>query len=282
VTVFWKTGPLGVAAATVQQVAFVFISLTVLFPFYYMLVNALKTRDDYAFDRVGFPPDVTFGNFSRLFDETPILTWYLNSVVLTGASVILSVAVAALAAYAFARFEFRGGTLLYRLLISLLVVPPIVLVMPLFVLAVRLGVVNTRAAAVVVYVGILLPFSIFLLTSFFRTIPRELIDAARIDGASTLGILVRIVLPLSAPALVTLAIVNALWVWNELLIALVLLQDEGLRTLQVGVAQFRSRFDVDIPVMMAGLVLASWPAIVAYVVGQRYFTRGLLAGSLRG
>jgi ABC-type glycerol-3-phosphate transport system permease component len=231
---------------------------------------------------LGLPDHATVDNFVALFRDSPLGTWYLNSVVLTGASVIVSTAVAALAAFSFARFRFRGRTTVYRLLISLMVVPPIVLVLPLFVLAVRLGIVNTRAAAIIVYIGLLLPFSIFLLTSFFRTIPSELIDAARIDGASSVRILIRVVAPLSTPALVTLAIVNALFVWNDLLIALILLQDESLHTLQIGVSQFRSRYSVDIPLMMAGLALAAWPPIVAYLIGQRYFTRGLLAGSTKG
>lgn len=270
------------AAGLGKQIVFVFLTLTIAFPFYYMLANSLKPRSEYSLDRIGPPDEPTLANYSNLIEDGSILTWYFNSVVLTGASVIVGLVAAALAAYAFSRFEFRGGTLFYRLLISLIVIPPIVLILPLFVFAARLGVVNTHAAAIVVYVGLSLPFSIFLLTSFFRTIPTDLIDSGRIDGASTLGILWRIVVPLSTPALVTLALVNALWVWNDLLIALVLLQDESLRTLQVGVAQFRSRFDVNIPVMMAGLVLASWPAILAYVLGQRYFVRGLLAGSVRG
>jgi ABC-type glycerol-3-phosphate transport system permease component len=265
-----------------KQAVFVFLTLTILFPFYYMLANSLKPRSEYSLDRTGLPDEPTAANYRNLIEDGSIATWYFNSVVLTAFSVIVGLAAAALAAYAFSRFEFRGGTLLYRLLISLIVIPPIVLILPLFVFAVRLGVVNMHAAAIVVYVGLSLPFSIFLLTSFFRTIPSELIDSARIDGASTLGILWRIVIPLAMPALVTLALVNALWVWNDLLVALVLLQDESLRTLQVGVAQFRSRFDVNIPAMMAGLVLASWPAILAYVLGQRYFVRGLLAGSVRG
>jgi ABC-type glycerol-3-phosphate transport system permease component len=273
---------LALVAALGKQVVFVFLSLTILFPFYYLIVNSLKSRVEYATDRTGVPEHPTLLNFTALLEDGSILTWYVNSVVLTGVSVVVGMAAAVLAAYAFSRFEFKGGTLMYRLMISLIVIPPIVLILPLFVFAVRIGVVNTHAAAIAVYVGLSLPFSIFLLTSFFRTIPGELIDSARIDGASTLGTLWRIVVPLSKPALVTLALVNALFVWNDLLVALVLLQDESLRTLQVGVAQFRSRFDVNIPAMMAGLVLASWPAVVAYVLGQRYFVRGLLAGGLRG
>jgi len=272
-------GSSSLLVATGQQVIFIFMTLTILFPFYYMVVNSLKTRNEYALNKVAPPQHPTLTTYETLFEDGTVWTWYANSVILTGFSVILSIAIASLAAYAFSRFDFKGGWSLYRIFISLMVIPPVVLILPLFVFAVRLGVINTHAAAIVVYVGLLLPFSTFLLTSFFRTIPNELIDAARVDGASTLGILLRIVLPASAPALVTLALVNALFVWNDLLIALVLLQDESLRTLMVGVSQFRSRFDVNIPVLMAGLVLASWPVVITYLAGQRYFTHGLLAGT---
>jgi raffinose/stachyose/melibiose transport system permease protein len=267
------------AGSLVRQAVFVFLTLTILFPFYFLLVNSFKSRGEYTESRLGVPSDATAANFRSFFEDGSVATWYLNSVVLTGFSVMASVLLAALAAYAFSRFDFRGGTAVYRLFIALIVIPPIILILPLVLLTVHLGIVNTRGAAILVYVGLLLPFSIFLLTSFFRTIPQELIDSARIDGASTLRILRRVVLPLAAPALVTLALVNALFVWNDLLIALVLLQKEELRTLMVSVSQFRSRFDVDTPRMMAGLVLASWPAIVLYILGQRYFTRGLMAGA---
>jgi raffinose/stachyose/melibiose transport system permease protein len=126
-----------------------------------------------------------------------------------------------------------------------------------------------------------LPFSIYLMTNFFQTIPHEIVEAARIDGCSNIGVFWRIMMPLSAPAVITLIVVNALWVWNELLIALVFMQKDELKTLMVGIAALRSRNYVDIPVTMAGLLIATIPIVVVYIFGQRYFIRGLTSGAVK-
>jgi ABC-type glycerol-3-phosphate transport system permease component len=157
-----------------------------------------------------------------------------------------------------------------------------VLVVPLFQIMADLDQLNTYRGVIALYTGLLLPFSTFLLTSFFRTVPRDLLEAARIDGAGHLRRLWSIVLPVSLPALVTVATVQALWVWNEVLIAVIFLQSEDLRTLMVGVTIFRSRYHLDIPLVMAGIVWATIPMVVLYLALQRFFIRGLTAGAIKG
>jgi ABC-type glycerol-3-phosphate transport system permease component len=156
------------------------------------------------------------------------------------------------------------------------------MIIPLFLFLVRIDLISTYPGAILVYAGLITPFSVYLLTNFFKTVPSEIVEAELIDGASTPGILLRILLPLSAPALATLVVVNALWVWNDLLIALVLLPQDDLRTLMVGIAVFGSRYNSDVPVLMAGMLLASVPMLVLYLLGQRFFIRGLVAGALKG
>jgi ABC-type glycerol-3-phosphate transport system permease component len=162
-----------------------------------------------------------------------------------------------------------------------MVVPPVVMVVPLFVSMVRWNLVNSYQGTILIYTGLLLPFSIYLMTNFFRAVPREIIEAARMDGCSRFGVFRRIMMPLSAPAVITLIVVNALWVWNELLIALVFMQQDDLKTLMVGIASLRSRNYVDIPATMAGLLIATIPIIVLYMFGQRYFIRGLTTGAVK-
>jgi len=162
------------------------------------------------------------------------------------------------------------------------VVPPIVLVIPLFQMVVDVNQLNTYHAVIVIYTGIMLPFSTFLLTSFFATISRPLLEAARIDGAGTWRIFWEIVLPLSGPALITVVIVQALWVWNEVLIAVIFLQSQNLRTLMVGLTLFNSRYRLDVPVVMAGMLWATLPMLALYLLGQRFFIRGLTAGGVKG
>jgi ABC-type glycerol-3-phosphate transport system permease component len=135
---------------------------------------------------------------------------------------------------------------------------------------------------ILIYAGLTTPFSVYMLTNFFRSIPRELIESALTDGASHLRVLLQIVVPLSLPALVTLVVVNSLYVWNELLIALVFLPEDELKTLMVGLTVFRSRYNLDVPVTMAGMLLAALPMIILYVFGQRFFIRGLTAGAVKG
>jgi ABC-type glycerol-3-phosphate transport system permease component len=142
--------------------------------------------------------------------------------------------------------------------------------------------VSTYWGVIILYAGLTLPFSVYLLSNFFRAIPRELFESAAMDGASHFTILRQILLPLSAPALVTLVVVNALWVWNELLLALVFLPDEDKRTLMVGVTVFQGRYNLDVPLTMAGMCLASIPMFLLYLFGQRLFIRGLTAGAVKG
>jgi raffinose/stachyose/melibiose transport system permease protein len=160
--------------------------------------------------------------------------------------------------------------------------PPIVLIIPLFQMLADTHQLNTYRGVIAIYVGVMLPFSTFLLVSFFSTIPRSLLEAARMDGASSWRTFVRVVLPLSIPALVTVIVVQALWVWNEVLIAVVFLQKDSLRTLMVGLTLFKSRYQVDVPVVMAGMIVATIPMFLLYLVGQRFFIRGLTAGGVKG
>jgi ABC-type glycerol-3-phosphate transport system permease component len=208
--------------------------------------------------------------------------WLLNSLLITVASVALSTALAALAAYPLSLMRWRPGRLVASLLIALMVVPPIVLIIPLFQMAADLSQLNTYRTVIVIYTGIMLPFSTFLLMSFFSTIPRPLLEAARMDGAKTWRTFTKLVLPLSLPALATVFIVQALWVWNEVLIAVVFLQKDSLRTLMVGLTLFKSRYQIDVPVIMAGMLIATIPVLLFYLVGQRFFIRGLTAGGTKG
>jgi len=259
-----------------------FISLLALFPMFFMLVTAFKGQAEFVNNQLGLPLHPVLSGFERAFKGREIPLWFLNSTVVTAAAVFLVTALSSLAAYAFARMRFPARDTLFNAIISLMVVPPVVMIIPLFVLMVNIHLVNTRVSVILVYVGLMLPFSIYLLTSFFQTVSTEIIDAAVVDGCSDFGIFWRIMLPLAGPALSTLVIVNALFVWNELLVALILLQKNELKTLMVGLTAFKSRYNMDVPVTMAGLAMATIPLVVLYLVGQRQFIRGLVAGSLKG
>jgi ABC-type glycerol-3-phosphate transport system permease component len=267
--------------ATRHVVLLAFMALALL-PIYFMVVNALKTSDEYAGNQLAPPHHLVFSTLHDSLAGGDLYRWMLNSLLITGASVLVSTAVAALGAYPITLMNWRPGGALLSLLIALMVVPPIVLVIPLFQMTVDAHQLNTYQSVIVIYTGLMLPFSTFLLASFFATIPRSLLEAARIDGAGTLRTLQTIVLPLARPALVTVIVVQALWVWNEVLIAVIFLQQSNLRTLMVGLTVFKSRYHLDVPIVMAGMLLATIPMLALYLVGQRFFVRGLTAGATKG
>ena len=257
-------------------------TLVALVPAYFMVISSFKTSNAYQLDKIGFPALITFDNYQQVLTEHPFFLWMGNSALISIGSVLLSTVVAGMAAFAIARMRFRGRDTLLALTTSLMAVPPVVMVVPLFVLFSQIKLLGTYPGVILIYSGLLAPFSVYLLVTFFRTIPTDLIEAALIDGSTSLGVLWRIILPLSGAPLVTLFIVNLLYVWNDLLIALLFLPDERLRTLMVGVSVFQGRFLQDIPLSMAGMALASLPMLIVYILFQRYFIRGLVAGAVKG
>jgi ABC-type glycerol-3-phosphate transport system permease component len=265
-----------------KQAVLVAAAVAAMIPVLFMLLTSVKSDDQYSEDVLGLPWPLAPGNFSEALKGGEFATWLKNSVILTGGAVIASTIVAALAAFAIANMRFRGREVLLSLNVALMVVPPVVMLIPLFIQFTELGLVSTYRGVILIYAGLTAPFSVYLLASFFRTLPNELFESATIDGAGHLRILWSVVLPLARPALVTLIIVNSLWVWNELLVALVFLPDEQLKTLMVGVTLFQGRYSLNVPVLMAGMLVASTPMALLYLAGQRYFIRGLTAGALKG
>jgi raffinose/stachyose/melibiose transport system permease protein len=264
-----------------RQIWVVIATLIVLFPIYFMLVSSLKTQAEYSANKWGLPHGLNWDNFNTALAGNKFPLRFANSAILTVGAVAISLVIACLAAFAFARMKFPGKRFLFNMILSLMVVPPVVMIVPLFVSMVRWQLVNTYQGTILIYTGLLLPFSIYLMTNFFQTIPHEIIEAARMDGCSTLDVFWKIMLPLSGPAVVTLVVVNALWVWNELLIALVFMQKDELKTLMVGISALRSRNYVNIPATMAGLTIATIPIVIVYMLGQRYFIRGMVSGAVK-
>lgn len=264
-----------------KQAVLLIASFVALVPTFYMIMTALKSEEEYAIDKLGLPDAPILDNFRAVLVDSPFLAWMLNSFILVVGSVALSIVVSCLAAYAIARMEFKGRETLLALSTSLMAVPPVVMIVPLFVLYTQLDLISTYQGAIIIYAGLITPFSVYLLTTFFRTVPKELFESAKLDGAGDLLILWKIVLPLSLPALVTLVVVNSLYVWNDLLIAIIFLQEDAKRTLMAGISVFQGRYNNQVPLTMAGMVIASAPMFILYVAFQKHFIRGLMAGAIK-
>jgi ABC-type glycerol-3-phosphate transport system permease component len=272
--------PRGRLGGYVQQAILLIASLIALFPLWFMLWTAIRDKDDYFRSPLGWPQGIHWENFGAAFEQN-IGRWVLNSAIVTGGAVLLVTLISVPAAYAFVRLPFKGSELLLRLFVFLMVIPPIVMLLPLFSLMNALGRVNHFDSVILAYTGLMFPFSVFMMVRYIEGIPNELYEAAFVEGASHLRILWSIVVPLVGPALVTLGIVNALWAWNELLIAVVMLQREESRTLQAGLALLKGKNTMDIPLVMAGATISAIPLLLLYLFGQRVFMSGLLAGAVK-
>jgi len=254
------------------------VCLAALYPIWFIVSTALKTNADYQINPTGLPIHPTLHSLRSIVSDQPLPRWMWNSFLVTVSSVALSTFVALLAAYAAVFGRFRGHRLFLSTSVALMVVPPVTLLVPMFVFMVDTGWVNHLQSVIVFYSGLLVPFGIFFLTNFFRTVPLELIEAAAVEGAGPFTVLRRVVMPLSGAATFTLVIVQSIWVWNELLIALVFLQNESARTLMAGLTQFQGRYSTNQPLVLAGALVAIAPIVLLYLAGQRFFVRGLTAG----
>lgn len=252
-----------------------------LVPVYFVLTNSMKGKAEYLTNVYSLPAQPTFENYVKLLGEYNFPQMFLNSILLTVCSVFLCAYLGAMAAFAVGKFRFRGRTLVANCIMPLMSVPGVVLLIPLFVLFSEFGLTNSFLPTILIYVGLILPFTINMLSSFMSAVPVSLLEAARIDGCGFLKMFHKIVLPLVSPGISAASIVNAMWIWNELMIAFVFLQDEAKRTLMVGLTSLQGFFNLDVPLLMAGAALASLPVIFLYIISQKWFIRGLTAGGVK-
>jgi ABC-type glycerol-3-phosphate transport system permease component len=261
-----------------RQLLLVALSVISLYPVWFMLSTALKTTQYYTMNPTGIPYHMTLSNFSSVLSNWPLLMWMRNSLIVTIVAVVVSTVISIMAAFAIVFSQAHGRESLFRSSIGLMAIPPVALLIPMYMLMVSTHLINTLPSVMIFYTGLLIPFSIFFFANFFREIPMELVEAAYVDGASHRWILRSVILPISGASTVTLVIVNAIFVWNELLIALVFLQANSSRTLMAGLALYQGRYVTDEPLLMAAAFLSILPLVVLYIFGQRFFVRGLTAG----
>jgi multiple sugar transport system permease protein len=259
--------------------------LTLLFvsPLLYMLSTAFKTTSDAGSPQPQWiPPDPTLGAFASVLgnDATPVLRWLLNSVVAAGLQTLLIVVTASMAAYAFARLEFPGKRVLFAIVLATLFIPPVILLIPNYLVTGELGWLDTLAAVVVP--GAASAFGVFFLRQFFLSLPREIEEAAYLDGAGRFRTFVSVVLPLSRPALVTLAILSFLTNWNDFLWPVYVLFSPENQTLPAGLSTLENANAVRYDLLMAGAVIASVPVLALYVAAQRYVVEGVSRAGLKG
>ncbi len=256
-------------------------AVVMLYPLLVMLLSAFKTNAELFASPFALPESFALTNMARVWGETNFVHYLGNSVVVTASSVLGILVVGTMAAYALARYPFRLSAVVFLFFLSGLMVPLKLAVIPLFIQLDTLGLIDTRAGLVLVYVAMGLPSAIFILTGFLRSLPGELEEAARMEGASELRIMLRIMLPLARPALVIAAIQNAVPIWNDFFFPLVFITSEKIKTLPQGLTVFMGEYNTDWGVLFAGLSLSALPIIIVYVVLSKHFISGMTQGAVK-
>jgi putative chitobiose transport system permease protein len=258
-------------------------SLLTIIPFAWLLVTSLKGPNDPVFTIPPqiIPQDPTFANYLKVWNQLPIWRFFINSTIVAVATVVLNLFVSALAAYPLAKMRFRGRELIFYLLLATLIVPIELTYIPSFLLAVNVfKYINTLQS--LVFPTVFSAFNIFLLRQAFQSVPNELIDAARMDGASEFRIWWQILIPVIRPTLATAAIFTAVTSWNALLWPSLMLRNRELYTLPVGLTALRGMFSSDFRSIAAGAIMTAFPILIFFVALQRQFIRGLTAGAVKG
>src|SRR4051812_21866727 len=265
----------GVVASTILLWVYAAAALA---PLVLMALGSLRTEQQLADQPIGFPLHPAFENYAKAWSEGGFSTYFINSIVVTVSSVLLGTGVAVLAAYPLARYRFRGRGLLTAYFLAGLMLPIRLGIVPVFYLLNSIGLIDSRIGLICVYAASGVPFSIFVLTAFFRQLPMELEEAARIDGANAWQMFLRVMVPLVRPAVATVVVFRFVPIWNDFLFPLVLLRTREKYTVPVGLTSFFGEYSTDWSALFAGLVIATIPLIVLFLVATKQIVAGLTAG----
>ncbi|HKV43803.1 MAG TPA: carbohydrate ABC transporter permease [bacterium] len=257
-------------------------ALLVLLPLAFMVMSSFKTTREIFQRPFGPPATLSWRNYAAVWGTAHFSVYFVNSVIVTVASMVLILLTGTLAAYALGRYRFRGNDLLYLFFLTGIMVPIRLAIIPLFILMRDLRLLDNEWSLILVYAGSGLPSAIFILTGFFRALPQDLDGAARIDGAGELGILLRVMLPLVRPALAIVTVYNVIPIWNDFFFPLVFIHQDRLKTLPLGLTVFFGEFATNWGLLFAGLSLAVIPVIALYLAMSQQFIKGLTAGAVKG
>lgn len=257
-------------------------TLFTLVPIYWVFVTAVKPAEEVvAFPPTLLPRTLSLEHFAFVFTKTRLGQGIVNSLIVAGSTTVVALIAASLAGYAFSRFRFRGRGVLLGSVLGLYLIPPLISVIPLFLLFNKLGLLNSRVGLVLAYQSLVLPLLTFLLRNYFDGIPTEIEEAALLDGCTRLGVLRRVTLPLALPGLATAAIFAFILAWNEFVLALILILSDDLKTVQLVIMEFVKLYRIDWGALTAAMVVGMVPVLLFLIVAQRYLLAGLLGGATK-
>lgn len=273
---------LGMTKEVLIHVFCLSVAMTCIFPIFWMIRSSLMTNEAVFLDKGFIPHEIIWTNFATAWTKGNFGAYFLNSVIYTTCVVAGIVIISSLAAYSFSRLNFPGKNAIFYMFVAAMMIPLPGSFVALFVLMNKMQLINTRFGYILCMINVGLSMSILLLKTFFDKMPKDLEDAARIDGCGRLGIWWHVALPLARPAIAVIVIFNSLNVWNEFILANLLLTNKDLMPLQRGVMEFQGANSVDYPVLMAGLTMAAVPIIMVYLSMQKHIVKGLSSGAVVG
>lgn len=256
-------------------------AVIMLYPIIMMALSGFKTNKEIFSNPFAMPSSFNLDNFAVIWNTTDVPRYLLNSTFVTGLSVILLLTMGTMAAYALARYKFRGNIMIYLFFLSGLMLPLRLAIIPLFIQLKYMGLIDSLFGLICIYTAMSLPATVFILTGFLKSLPSELEDSARMDGASEARIMVQIMVPLIAPALVIAGIYNAVPIWNDFFFPLIFIQSPEWKTLAQGLTSFFGEYSINYGVLYAGLTLAALPVVTVFIVQSRRFIAGMTAGAIK-
>jgi raffinose/stachyose/melibiose transport system permease protein len=264
------------------QSVLVINSLLVLLPVFFLFNSSLRESNDFAATPFALARDPYWENYSRVWSEGSFGSYFFNSLIITGGSLVLILILALGAGFVLGRYQFKGNNLVFGFILTGMLVPAKLAILPLFIQLKWMGLLDSRLGLILVYTSAALPAAIFIMSGFFKSLPTDLDNAARIDGAGEFVLLRRVLVPLVRPGMAIVAIYSAIPIWNDFFLPLVFLQSPEKKTLMQGLTVFFGQYASQWGVLFAGLCLAALPLIVLYLVLSEQFIKGLTAGAVKG
>lgn len=258
------------------------LAAAAIYPILFMVLTSFRTSAEYLHNPLGWPQTFTYvDNIVAMFNHFDVVHLLFNTIAYIALAAIISLSVSIPASFALAKLRFPLRPLFFMMMVASMVIPGITFIIPDYLLMTNLGLVDNFWSVVLLWTATSIPGSIFLLTSLMRGLPNEILDATKVDGANYFYLMTEVVIPISAPGIVTITIFNVTGWWNDLLIPLIFLQTDANQTLTVAVATIVGRYATDFPLLMTGLLMASLPPMLIYIFLQTYIRRGMVIGAIK-
>jgi ABC-type glycerol-3-phosphate transport system permease component len=260
----------------------IMLALMVLYPLYFAFISSFKSIEVYTAAKLALPKTIFPGNYERVFLRHDFHFYLLNTVITVGLSMFFYIIICAAAGLAFGKFSFKGKIFVFSLILLFQIFPQMVIAGELYQLLSRIRLLNTKAGLILAWLAYFCPFGTYIMTTYFATVPKDIIESARIDGTNIVQLLFKIMMPIAKPMLGTIGIIGTLSMWNELPFAMMILQHNKSRTVSVGIAMMQGEFGLPVPVLAAAVIVSAIIPTICYLIFQDYISMNATAGSIKG